>query len=97
MTKVSFHSEYTLVKTDTIDFSKLKEKKSRMYMLVEIHDTESDEVGCIMEEIDGQLVPQKFDTHSQANYHAVLIKEKLRKSQYTHIVWINEDKDSVEE
>jgi len=90
LTKVSFHKEYTLIETDVIDLSDLRNDKIRMYYLVEIHDTESEEIGCIMEEVDGQLEPTRFDTFSQAKVQAAIVKEKLRKTQYTYIVSFND-------
>lgn len=90
MTKVSFHKEYTLVETETINLADLRNESIRMYYLVEIHDTSSEEIGCLMEELEGVLQPKKFDTFSQANVQAAIIKEKLRKTQYTHIVSVND-------
>lgn len=88
--KVSFHKEYILVETEVIDLSNLRNDEIRMYYIVEIHDTESEEIGCIMEEVDGKMQPTRFDTFSQANVQSVLIKEKLSKTQYTHIVSVND-------
>ena len=89
--KVSFHKEYTLIETEVIDLSDLRNEQIRMYYLVEIHDTESEEIGCIMEEDDdGNLSPKKFDTFSQANVQASLLKDKLSKTQYTHLVSIDD-------
>ena len=90
MTKVSFHKEYTLVETETINLADLRNESIRMYYLVEIHDTDSDEIGCIMESVDGEMKPIKYDTFSQAKVQAAIIKEKLRKTQYTHIVSFND-------
>jgi len=90
LTKVSFHKEYILVETEVIDLTDLRNDEIRMYYLVEIHDTESEEIGCIMEEVDGQLEPTRFDTFSQAKVQAAIVKEKLRKTQYTYIVSFND-------
>jgi hypothetical protein len=88
--KVSLHKEYVLVETEVIDLSDLRNDEIRMYYLVEIHDTESEEIGCIMEEVDGQMQPTRYDTYSKAKVQSVLIKEKLSKTQYTHIVSVND-------
>lgn len=90
MTKVSLHKEFVLVETEVIDLSDLRNDEIRMYYLVEIHDTESKQIGCIMSEIEGELKPTRFNTYSQANVQASLIKEKLSKTQYTHIVSFND-------
>ena len=90
MTKVSFHREFILIETDVIDLTDLRNNEIRMYYLVEIHDTESEEIGCIMESVDGDMKPVRYDTFSQAKVQAAIIKEKLRKTQYTHIVSFND-------
>jgi hypothetical protein len=43
-----------------------------------------------MEEVDGQMQPTRYDTYSKAKVQSVLIKEKLSKTQYTHIVSVND-------
>ena len=97
MTKVSLHKEYILVETDTINLADLRKVELRMYYLVEIHDTASENVGCIMEDLEGVLQPRKFDTFSKAKVQAGLVKEKLTKTQYTHIVSIENDKPTTNE
>jgi hypothetical protein len=97
LTKVSFHKDYVLVETDTINLADLKIMELRMYYLVEIHDTASEEVGCIMEDLEGVLQPRKFDTFSKAKVQAGLVKEKLTKTQYTHIVSVDNDKPTNSE
>jgi ATP-dependent RNA circularization protein (DNA/RNA ligase family) len=89
LTKVSFHKEYTLVETENINLADLRNESVRMYYLVEIHDTDSDEIGCIMESVDGEMKPIKYDTFSQAKVQASLIKSTLSKTQYTYIVSFN--------
>ena len=95
MTKVSFHKEYVLVETDTINLTDLRNAELRMYYIVEIHDVDSEDIGCIMKENDeGQLAPTRFDTFSKARVQAALVDAQLPKGKYTHIVSLNDDKSS---
>ena len=92
MTKVSFHKEYVLVETDTINLEDLRIAELRMYYIVEIHDVDSDDIGCIMKENEeGQLAPTRFDTFSKAKVQASLVDAQLPKGKYTHIVGMNDD------
>ena len=92
MTKVSFHKEYVLVETDTINLTDLRNAELRMYYIVEIHDVDSEDIGCIMKENDeGQLAPTRFDTFSKARVQAALVDAQLPKGKYVHIESMNDD------
>ena len=98
MTKVSFHRDHVLVETDTINLADLRNAEIRMYYIVEIHDVDSDEIGCIMKENEeGQLAPTRFDTFSKAKVQASLVDSQLPKGKYTHIVSMNDDGTPTEE
>jgi len=65
-----------------------------LHYLVEIHDKNSDVIGCIMEEDEnGNLSPKKFDSHSKANVQASLLKEKLTEGKYTQIVSVEDERN----
>ncbi len=87
LTKVSLHKEYVLVETEVIDFNTLKKEiVMNRYFVVEIHDTESDKIGVLMHIVDGEDRLSKFDSFSQANVQAALLKENLTENLYTKIV-----------
>ena len=87
LTKVSLHEEYILVETDVIDFNTLKkEKVMNRYFIVEIHDKESDKIGVLTHEVEGESQLSKFDSFSQANVQSALLKENLTENLYTKIV-----------
>ena len=90
MTKVSFHKDYVLVETEIITLADLRIEKLRMYYVVEIHDVDSEEIGCIMEEIDGTMQPVKYDTFSKAKVQAALVSKDLPKGKYIHIESMND-------
>ena len=93
MTKVSLHKEFILVETDTINLADLRNVKLRMYYVVEIHDVDSEEIGCIMEEIDGVMQPVKYDTFSKAKVQAALVAKDLPKGKYVHIESMNDSNE----
>jgi len=68
-----------------------------MYYIVEIHDKESEELGCLMHEENGQMVPTRFDSFSKAKVQAAIIKKELKATQYTNIVSFESDSASSEE
>jgi ATP-dependent RNA circularization protein (DNA/RNA ligase family) len=89
LTKVSLHKQYILVETETINLADLRNAELRMYYIVEIHDVDSDDIGCIMKEIDGEMQPVKYDTFSKAKVQAALIAKDLPKGKYVHIETVN--------
>ena len=87
LTKVSLHEEYVLVETEVIDFNTLKkEAVVNRYFVVEIHDTSSDKIGVLTHIVDGEDKLSKFNSFSQANVQAALLKENLTENLYTKIV-----------
>ena len=87
LTKVSLHEKYILVETEVIDFNTLKKEiVMNRYFVVEIRDKESDKVGVLTHEADGESQISKFDSFSQANVQAALLKENLTENLYTKIV-----------
>lgn len=87
--KVSLHEEYVLVETEVIDFNTLKKEKEIVmdrYFIVEIHDTSSDKIGILTHIVDGEDQLSKFNSFSQANVQAALLKENLPENMYTKIV-----------
>ena len=97
MTKVSFHKDHVLVETDTINLADLRNAEIRMYYVVEIHDVNSEDVGCIMKENEeGQLAPTRFDSFSKAKVQASLVDAQLPKGKYTHIVSMNDDETPIQ-
>jgi len=68
-----------------------------LHYLVEIHDKNSEEIGAIMEKDEfGELMPKKYDSFSQANAQAALIKSQLPKGRYTKVVSIESTEDTNE-
>ena len=68
-----------------------------LHYLVEIHDKNSEEIGAIMEKDEfGDLMPKKYDSFSQANAQAVLIKAQLPEGRYTKVVSIESTEDTNE-
>ena len=68
-----------------------------LHYLVEIHDKNSEEIGAIMEKDEfGDLMPKKYDSFSQANAQAALIKSQLPEGRYTKVVSIESAEDTNE-
>ena len=87
LTKVSLHKEYVLVETEVIDFNTLKKEiVMNRYFVVEIHDNESDKIGVLTHEVEGESQLSKFDSFSQAKVQEALLKENLTENLYTKIV-----------
>ena len=87
LTKVSLHEEYVLVETEVIDFNTLKKEiVMNRYFIVEIHDTGSDKIGVLTHVVDGEDQLSKFESFSQANVQAALLKQNLTENLYTKIV-----------
>jgi len=87
LTKVSFHKEYILVETDVIDLTELRKGKvSLMYYIIEIHNTENDEIGVLMHDEAGEQVITKFDSWSKAKVQAGVLGSRLQPNLSTKIV-----------
>lgn len=96
MTKVSLHKEFVLVETDVIDLTKLREGKiSIMYYIVEIHNTENDDIGVLMHEEAGEQTITKFDSWSKAKVQAELLSKQLQPNLSTKIVSFEDTHDST--
>ena len=97
MTKVSLHNDYILVETEIIDLSELRKGKiSIMYYIVEIHNTENDDIGVLMHEEDGEQVITKFDSWSKAKAQAGLLGKNLQPNLTTKIVSFEDTHDSTD-
>jgi len=84
---------HILVETEVIDFSELRKKEIIMYYIVEIHSTESSEIGIMAEELDGVQHPLKFDSFSKARVKASLLEEQFGKNShwYTKIISVEDE------
>jgi len=85
---------HILVETEIINFSALKKEKI-LYYIVEIHSTESSDVGIIAEEIDGIQHPIKYDSFSKAKYSAGKLEEQLGKDTHWFTKIISKEEDIV--
>lgn len=95
--KVSFHKECILVETDTIDLTELRKGKiSIMYYIIEIHNTENDDIGVLMHDEAGEQVITKFDSWSKAKVQAGLLGNQLQPNLSTKIVSFEDTHDSTD-
>ncbi len=80
----SIKSTHVLVETEVVSFEKIKKenKMTEVYYLVEIHSTQSDEIGLMCDEVDGVQHPTKFDSFSKARVQAAKLEEQLGKSRW---------------
>ena len=87
MTKVSLNKDHILVETEIIDLSELRKGKvSIMYYIVEIHNTENDDIGVLTHEENGEQIISKFDSWSKAKAQAGLLGKNLQPNLTTKIV-----------
>ena len=87
MTKVSLNKDHILVETEVIDLSELRKGKvSIMYYIVEIHNTENDDIGVLTHEENGEQIISKFDSWSKAKAQAGLLGKNLQPNLTTKIV-----------
>ena len=95
--KVSFHKECILVETEVIDLSELRKGKiSIMYYIIEIHNTENDDIGVLMHDEAGEQIITKFDSWSKAKAQAGILGSKLQPNLSTKIVSFEESNDSAD-
>jgi hypothetical protein len=93
--KASFHEDYILIETDVIDLSELRKGKiSIMYYIIEIHNTENDDIGVLMHDEAGEQVITKFDSWSKAKAQAGILGTKLQPNLSTKIVSFEDTHDS---
>ena len=94
--KVSLHEKYVLVETEVIDLSELRKGKiSIMYYIIEIHNTENDDIGVLMHDEAGEQVITKFDSWSKAKAQAGILGERLQPNLSTKIVSFEDTHDST--
>jgi len=87
LTKVSLNKDHILVETEVIDLSELRKGKvSIMYYIVEIHNTENDDIGVLTHEENGEQIISKFDSWSKAKAQAGLLGKNLQPNLTTKIV-----------
>ena len=97
MTKVSFHKEYILVETEVIDLTELRKGKvSLLYYIIEIHNTENDDIGVLMHDEAGEQVITKFDSWSKAKAQAGVLSSRLQPNLSTKIVSFEDTHDSTD-
>jgi len=85
--KVSLNKDHILVETEVIDLSELRKGKvSIMYYIVEIHNTENDDIGVLTHEENGEQIISKFDSWSKAKAQAGLLGKNLQPNLTTKIV-----------
>ena len=95
MTKVSLNKDHILVETEIIDLSELRKGKvSIMYYIVEIHNTENEDVGVLTHEENGEQIISKFDSWSKAKAQAGLLGKNLQPNLTTKIVSFEDTHDS---
>lgn len=92
LTKLFLDNEpFILVETEIVNFKELKAGNiNLMYYIIEIHNTENDEIGVVTEEIDGEQIIKKFDTWSKAKAMSGTLNRDTPENLSTHIVTINE-------
>tara|TARA_B100002019_G_C21238009_1_gene583863 strand:- start:231 stop:422 length:192 start_codon:yes stop_codon:yes gene_type:complete len=61
-----------------------------MYYIVEIHNTESEEIGVLTHEEEGEQVISKFDSWSKAQVQAALLKQQLQPNLSAKTVYVKE-------
>ena len=95
MTKVSLNKDHILVETEIIDLSELRKGKvSIMYYIVEIHNTENEDIGVLTHEENGEQIISKFDSWSKAKAQAGLLGKNLQPNLTTKIVSFEDTHDS---
>ena len=65
-----------------------------MYYIIEIHNTENDDVGVLMHDEGSEQVITKFDSWSKAKAKAGILGNQLQPNLSTKIVSFEESHDS---
>jgi len=97
LTKVSLHKDYILVETEIIDLSEIRKGNiSIMYYIIEIHNTENEDIGVLMHDESGVQVITKFDSWSKAKAKAGILGNQLQPNLSTKIVSYEETANEVD-